>query len=99
MDITTAPYAAVATRAGDASVAVTDALWTRFGTATAGLFADGALTLAMLWRSAWELADGETAFPASALAAVDPAVLQDLYEDPSFVPSLVLDEIGPVLPP
>ncbi|MDN4597076.1 hypothetical protein [Leifsonia virtsii] len=90
-------YAAVAAKPGDATVAVTDALWDRFGTATIGLFADGAVTLAGLWGSAWELAGGETAFPADALSAVEPAALQRLYEDPAFVPSLVLDEIAPVL--
>ncbi|RDV43831.1 hypothetical protein DOE76_15210 [Leifsonia sp. ku-ls] len=92
-------YAAVATKPGDASVAVTDALWERFGAATSGLFADGALTLAMVWESAWALAGGETALPTEALAAIDPAALQALYEDPAFVPSLVLDEIGSVLTP
>jgi len=90
-------YAGVATRRGDASIAVTDALWSRFGTATAGLFADGALTLAGLWASAWDAGGGETAFPAESLTAVEPAALQRLYEDPSFVPSLTLDEIGSVL--
>lgn len=90
-------YAAVAAKAGDASVAVTDALWNRFGAATARLFADGTLTLAAVWRSAWELGGGEAAFPVEALTAVDPAELQRLYEDPAFVPSLVLDDIGAVL--
>lgn len=90
-------YAAVATKPGDATVAVTDALWERFGVPTIGLFADGAVTLAGLWASAWQLAGGETAFPADALSAVDPAALQRLYENPAFVPSLTLDEVAPVL--
>lgn len=90
-------YAAVAAKPGDATVAVTDALWDRFGGPTIGLFADGAVTLAGLWASAWELAGGEAAFPADALSAVDPGALQRLYEDPAFVPSLTLDQIGPVL--
>lgn len=90
-------YAAVAAKPGDATVPVTDALWGRFGAPTIGLFADGAVTLAGLWVSAWELGGGETAFPADALSAVEPAALQRLYEDPAFVPSLTLDEIGPVL--
>ncbi|WP_285113352.1 S1/P1 Nuclease [Leifsonia sp. fls2-241-R2A-40a] len=90
-------YAAVATKPGDASVAVTDALWSRFGTQTVGLLVDGALTLAMVWQSAWKAAGGDTAFTAGQLAAIDTAALQKLYENPGFVPSLVLDDIASAL--
>ena len=90
-------YAAVAKKAGDASVAVTDALWRQFGDSTIGLLVDGALTLAMIWQSAWKVAGGDSAFSAAQLAALDRSVLQRLYEDPGYVPSLVLDDIGPVL--
>ncbi|WP_231946790.1 S1/P1 Nuclease [Leifsonia sp. 21MFCrub1.1] len=90
-------YAAVATKPGDSTVRVTDALWTAFGPLTIGVLADGALTLAMLWQSAWKAAGGDAAFSSGALTAVDTAALQALYEDPAFVPSLTLDEIGPVL--
>jgi len=90
-------YAAVAKKAGDASVAVTDALWRQFGDSTIGLLVDGALTLAMIWQSAWKVAGGDSAFSAAQLAALDRPVLQRLYEDPGYVPSLVLDDIGPVL--
>ncbi len=90
-------YAAVSTTADDASVAVTDALWREFGAQTAGLMVDGAITLAGLWHSAWMLGGGDTAVDPSALVAIDPAVLQALYERATFVPSLTLDQIGPVL--
>ncbi|MFP3464868.1 S1/P1 Nuclease [Leifsonia sp. SIMBA_070] len=90
-------YAAVAKKAGDASVAVTDALWSQFGPQTVGLFVDGAQTLATIWQSAWKAAGGAGAFSAAQLAAVDEAALQKLYENPAFVPSLVLDDIAPVL--
>ncbi|SDH27451.1 hypothetical protein SAMN04515691_2425 [Leifsonia sp. 98AMF] len=90
-------YAAVASKPGDSSVRVTDALWGAFGEQTIGLLVDGALTLAMIWQSAWKAASGESAFSATGLRAVDTAVLQRLYEDPAFVPSLTLDQIGPTL--
>lgn len=90
-------YAAVATKPGDDTLAVTDALWSRFGEHTIRLLVDGALTLAAIWQSAWTVADGDSTFAGVPLTAVDQDVLQALYEDPGFVPSLVLDGIGPVL--
>ncbi|MGO4594325.1 hypothetical protein AB4Z18_10955 [Leifsonia sp. 2TAF2] len=90
-------YAKVAKKPDDDSVAVTDALWKAFGTRTVGLLADGALTLAMIWQSAWTAAGGDSAFAPADLAAIDRAALQHLYEDPGYVPSLILDTIGPSL--
>ncbi|MGO4298865.1 S1/P1 Nuclease [Leifsonia sp. RAF41] len=95
-DLVTA-YATVATKAGDTSVAVTDALWSRFGQKTIGVLVDGALILAMIWQSAWKAADGNALFTPAQLAAIDTATLQKLYEDPGFVPSLTLDQIEAVL--
>jgi len=75
---------------------VTDALWKRFGTETATIMADGALTLATLWESAWQAGDGNK-LKQSELGPVPTDKLQELYEDPTFVESLDLDTIGPVL--
>lgn len=90
-------YAAVASKPDDASVTVTDALWLDFGAQTTGLMVDGAVTLAGLWHSAWTLGGGDDTVDASRLVAIDTADLQHLYEQPAFVPSLTLDEIGAVL--
>ncbi|GAA0990086.1 phospholipase C/P1 nuclease family protein [Subtercola frigoramans] len=91
-------YAAVAMKKGDSSVKVTDALWAQFGQQTVGLFADGALTLAMVWQSAWNAAKGDTKLRATTdVSAIATGALQALYEDPGFVPSLDLDHIGTVL--
>ncbi|MEF2978105.1 hypothetical protein [Subtercola sp. YIM 133946] len=91
-------YAAVAMKKGDSTVKVTDALWAQFGQQTVGLFADGALTLAMVWQSAWDAAKGDTKIAATTdVGAIDTGSLQALYEDPGFVPSLDLDHIGTAL--
>ena len=58
--------------------------------------ADGARVLGMLWKSAWIAGDGPS-IATNKLGAVEPGKLKALYEDPSFVPSLTLDDIGPVL--
>jgi hypothetical protein len=78
---------------------VTTVLWNKFGPATVTVLADGALTLAMLWESAWAKGDGDTRFTQAQLRAIDRTKLQALYEDDEnvFVPSLDLDAIGDVL--
>jgi hypothetical protein len=82
---------------GGSSKAVTGVLWAQFGDATIGILADGAVTLAMLWESAWTQGKGDTRIPAKSLAPVAEASLQALYVDTQFVPSLDLDAIGAVL--
>jgi hypothetical protein len=92
-------YTAVAAHDGDASAAVTDALWARFGTATVANLADSVRVLAMVWESAWTSAGGDTAIEAADLVARPVATLQKLYQDPGFVPSLDLDHVGSALRP
>jgi len=90
-------YAAVATRPDDTSPPVTTALWNQFGQPTIEVLADGIGTLAAIWTGAWTAGGGEDGIDPAALTARDPAVLQALYQDPGFVPSLDLDQIGPQL--
>jgi hypothetical protein len=73
-----------------------DALWEKFHTETAAVMADGARVLGMLWKSAWIAGDGQS-IAANKIVAIDPEKLKKLYEDPSFVRSFTLDQIGPVL--
>jgi len=65
----------------------------RIGAGTVRTLADGAITLAVLWESAWILASGELKFTQQEMKAVSKAKLQKLYEDPDFVGSLDLDHI------
>ena len=70
-------YAKTATHANDSSVAVTNALWEQFGQAIIDCLADGTLTLAMIWTSAWTAGHGTRHFRApTAMPAIDPAALQ-----------------------
>lgn len=87
---------AYAATPGGKSRAVTAVLWTKFGAETAAAMADGAQVLAAIWHGAWTAGNGNQ-IAAAKIAAVDRALLQARYEDTSFVPSLDLDHIGPVL--
>jgi hypothetical protein len=73
-----------------------DALWAKFQKETAAVMADGARVLGMIWKSAWIAGDGAS-IAANKIGAIDAATLKALYENPGFVPSLTLDQIGPVL--
>lgn len=88
---------AYAATPGGKSKAVTSQLWDQFGDGTILTLADGAITLAVLWESAWHLADGEARFTDAEITPMPRADLQALYEDETFVPSLDLDHIGSVL--
>jgi hypothetical protein len=85
-----------ASTGGGKSREVTTVLWTKFGVETAAAMADGAKVLAAIWHGAWK-AGGGNQIVAAKIAAIDTKLLQARYEDTSFVPSLDLDEIGPVL--
>jgi hypothetical protein len=84
---------------GGKSKAVTTKLWNKFGNATIAILADGAVTLGMIWESAWVAGGGDSRFTTAQMVAISRAKLQALYEDDVdvFVPSLDLDHIGPVL--
>jgi hypothetical protein len=90
---------AYAATPGGKSKAVTTILFNEFGAATATLLADGALTLAMLWESAWVVGGGDARFTLTDMKGIRRDSLQALYENEQtpFVPSLDLDAIGAVL--
>jgi hypothetical protein len=64
------------TTPGGNSKAVTAVLWRQFGDATIGILADGAVTLAMIWESAWTQGKGNTRIRAKSLTAVNETDLQ-----------------------
>jgi hypothetical protein len=77
--------------------AVLATLWDHVGSATVKVMADGTRTLAAIWEAAFAQGKGTSTIPTANTKAVDPAVLQGLYQDPDFVRSLDLDHIGSVL--
>jgi hypothetical protein len=81
---------------GTKHAAERDALFQQFGTDTAAVMADGARVLAMIWKSAWT-AGGGAAIAAGEIKGRTHKNIKALYQDPEFVPSLTLDDIGPVL--
>ena len=72
-------------------------LWERFGDDTIETLCDGAVTLAVIWESAWRVANGEQRFAGAAMQAINKNALRARYERTSFVPSFDLDHIKPVL--
>jgi hypothetical protein len=64
----------------------TKALWAAFRPATIQRLADGARTLAVIWRSAWEEGGGEE-LAAAKMTAQSTSALQKLYEDKTFAPN------------
>jgi hypothetical protein len=87
---------AYAALGGGKSKPVIDRLWKRFGTETADVMAQGARVLAHIWNCAWIDGGGDKAAAAS-LKTFTEAKLASFYRDPTFIPSLDLDQIGPVL--
>ncbi|VBI68097.1 Uncharacterised protein [Burkholderia pseudomallei] len=79
-----------------ASRQVVDGLWQAFGDATAQVMSYGVTMLAHIWESAWKAGCGAGRPPANP-GQISMETLQAIYRDASFVPSLVLDQIGPVL--
>ena len=88
-------YAATTGGTTSKSKAVTTALWEKFGEKTMDNMADGAQTLAMLWNSAWAVGDGSKIRTAPRTISEDD--LRACYEDPEFVPSAYLEDMGPLL--
>jgi hypothetical protein len=56
----------------------------------------GVRYLAMIWESAWSAGNGD-AVPNNLIKALRPQDLRHRYIDKTFVPSLTLHEIDPVL--
>nr|WP_294523335.1 hypothetical protein [uncultured Rhodopila sp.] len=78
---------------GGTSRPVVQGLWDSFGERTATLMGAGANLLAAVWSAA--LAVSGVTLPAP--EAFSEAALAAIYQDPDFVPSLTLDQIGPTL--
>jgi hypothetical protein len=73
-----------------------NALWTRYGTKTMSLMADGCVCLADIWASAWKEGQGET-IAHSELGPVDETTLASYYKDSAFLPSLSLKQMVGIL--
>ncbi len=57
--------------------------------------ADCAICLAQLWDSAWKEGDGDNTI--RDLTEIDQSTLETLYQNPQFLPSKTLDQIGSTL--
>jgi hypothetical protein len=79
---------------GGSSARVVDGLWAAFGEDTAKLMGAGARYLAAMWEAAYAVAD--TSLPAGEREISEHA-LAKVYQDKTFLPSLTLDKIGPVI--
>lgn len=88
---------AYAATPGGKSKAVTSVLWQEFGGGTIAALCDGAVTLAMIWESAWIKGGGEQRFTNAQMKAMNKNSLRSRYEQITFVKSLDLDQIQPVL--
>jgi hypothetical protein len=80
---------------GKGGKASSDALWKAFGKQTISVMQDGAHLLAVLWESAWAVADGERKVRAIRALTEDEAMA--IVSDPDFVPSTTIDKIGELL--
>jgi len=78
---------------GGTSKPVVQGLWDTFGDRTATLMGAGANTLAATWEAA--LAASGTMLPTP--ETFSEQALAAIYQDPAFVPSFTLDDIGPHL--
>ena len=65
------------------------------GERTMDVMADGCLSLAQVWESAWAEGDGDANI--KKLGAVTPEEMEGIYQPPDFMPSHTLDTIGPLL--
>lgn len=70
-------------------------LWDGFGAATMDAMAAGALRLASIWESAWT--EGQGAQSVQDLGAISEDALRRLYQQTSFLKSLTLEEMIPLL--
>src|SRR5262249_52332264 len=68
------------------------AMWKDLGTRTVARMAAGAVRMAGLWQAAWEEGDGDQ-IKASQIQVIPQDELMDLYNDPSFVPSMSLKKM------
>jgi hypothetical protein len=73
-----------------------DAMWQDLHKGTIDVMVFGVRYLAMIWESAWSVGNGD-AVPNNLIKALRPQDLRHRYIDKTFVPSLTLHEIDPVL--
>ena len=66
-------------------------LWEKLGARTIKCMADGALTLTVLWESAWKEGNGDQ-FTNTKLKALSKTALRNLYISPKIAPSRTLRE-------
>ena len=88
---------AYAATPGGKSKAVTSVLWQQFGTGTIKTLCDGAVTLAVIWESAWIVGGGEGRFQPVDIKPMNKNSLRSRYEKTDFVESFDLDHIRPHL--
>ncbi|MBC2803465.1 hypothetical protein ELH92_08175 [Rhizobium ruizarguesonis] len=72
-----------------------DELWKQFGNATIKAMQDGTHTLAVLWESAWTIADAEGSN--SAMNALTKERAMQICADQKFLPSVAVNQIGQYL--
>lgn len=80
---------------GNKPKAIADSLWLKFKDGTIQNITNGCLTLAMIWDSAWKEGGGDNTI--QDLGEVIEDDLIALYQNKAFLPSVRLDEIGPLL--
>ena len=80
---------------GKGGKAASDALWSRHGQKTIGVMQDGAHLLAVLWESAWNVGDGE--HNVTRKSALTKKEAMDIVQDPDFIPSVTIGQIGALL--
>ena len=78
------------------SKATIHGLWQAFGKETAKTMYNSAALLALVWEAAWNAGSGENA-AIDKLGPIPEAILQKLYQDENFLPSLDLEHIAAVL--
>jgi len=67
-------------------------MWNEFGRETVACVADGAQTLAMIWKSAWKAGGGDR-LPKAKLVTVSQDELRKLYDDLTFLPAARLPDM------
>jgi hypothetical protein len=72
-----------------------DALWRSLGEDTIHVMADGCICLAQLWDSAWQEGGGDNHI--KSFEMIDEERLEQIYQNPEFLPSHTIDTIGPLL--
>jgi hypothetical protein len=70
-------------------------MWRHFGPGTKSVMVNGTHLLGVLWQSAWVLADGDSKITTT--AALTETRAMSIVGDPTFVPSVTIDQISSLL--